>query len=347
MQQMPAQQPPAVVRTIEISRASMCGSVPGKQGPTIEIEYEVSPSKKLVRHAAGRTMRRSDVHDGTGWHDWAQQDFVTRQTRYVGGQSDKSKVAPIGTAAFNRISATRNCLECHSVSGTRVIPEGAGAEINQAVLTKLGPVEASLGARLVGHGPRSSATRLPSKTDVCATPYRPPVVVVPPDKPPQVVQGPQGPPGRDGRNGIDGRPGKDADMAALSLELRQWLEVNLVNMKGPAGKDGSDGRDGVDGGIGPIGPQGPPGKDASNTPITLHVHFLGNDGSIALEQTVEFLNGEGTLKIPPVKLNIYDDLNGDNVMSESETFRLVEPLGTPLKVEVTGGINARTKAGGK
>lgn len=75
------------------------------------------------------------------------------------------------------------------------------------------------------------------------------------------------------------------------------------------------------------GPAGPAGKD-------------GKPGQVNIDE----LAAAVILRLPPVKLHIYDDVNGDGVMSEGETFRLSAPLGEPLKLEVTGGIKATPKA---
>lgn len=107
----------------------------------------------------------------------------------------------------------------------------------------------------------------------------------------------------------------DADKLAEKLIERLAADPRF---KGPKGERGEPG---------PAGPAGAPGKD-------------GKPGQVNLDE----LAAAVILRLPPVKLNIYDDVNGDGVMSEGETFKLSAPLGEPLKLEVTGGIKANPKA---
>ena len=113
---------------------------------------------------------------------------------------------------------------------------------------------------------------------------------------------------------------------------------------GPQGPQGERGLPGIPGRDGLDGLPGPPGRDATvdvNEVLRrlppLRVHFMGRDGQ---SRSVDVRLGE-ELEIPPAMLSLYDDMNGDGKISEEETFRLVEPLGQPLKIEVTGGINVK------
>ena len=118
------------------------------------------------------------------------------------------------------------------------------------------------------------------------------------------MQGAPGPEGKQGVAGQVGTPGRDG---------RDWQD----------GKNGLDGR-GVD-----------PKLLAG---AVVRVHFLGRNGKRV--RTVEVPLG-GDLDIPPIMLSLYDDANGDKIMSPDEIFQLVEPLGQPLKIEVKGGLKVR------
>ena len=58
------------------------------------------------------------------------------------------------------------------------------------------------------------------------------------------------------------------------------------------------------------------------------------------ETEVQQVKPGGKFIIPPVRLNIYDDVNDDGQYDESEVFRLAKPLGAPIELEVTGALNA-------
>lgn len=107
----------------------------------------------------------------------------------------------------------------------------------------------------------------------------------------------------------------DADKLAEKLIEKLAADPRF---KGPKGEPGERG---------PAGPAGAPGKDGKAAAVN-----------------IDELAAAVILRLPPVKLNIYDDVNGDGVMSDSETFRLSAPLGEALKLEVTGGIKANSKA---
>lgn len=167
----------------------------------------------------------------------------------------------------------------------------------------------------------------------------------PTQPPPVATSGRDGKDGRDGERGPQGAPGRDAEPVDYD-RIEAMIVAALARM--PA--------HGTKGDRGPVGPAGPIAEidyeklaaalapkvqlDADKLP-PIRVNFMDESG---IARTVEVRLG-GSLEIPPVRLNIYDDIDGNKSMSDSETFKLTAPLGAPLKIEVTGGINARSKAG--
>lgn len=345
-----------VIALAQPKTVTLCATTKTTLGPDIDVEYSQDEMGRTVRRANGAEMDRVDVLTPNGWADWKWYDPKKDRTWFVNGTGQqKNQPAPVGVSRWHgkgpTIPASADCKKCHTIrTGSIVAGIGAGVGI--------GPVGAGVSLGAGANVARVGPTRLPAKADVCATlPRRPPVA-----QPPVVVKPVQGPPGKDGvpgRDGADGKPGRDgtdADMQQITLTITQWLDAHKGELRGKDGRDGVDGAPGTNGRDGIDGKQGPAGKDgATGSPGVgggevdidvlieklppIIVNFMDRDG-VARSVVVRL---GGKLDIPPVRLNFYDDLDGSKTISENETFRLVEPLGEPLKVEVTGGINAAGK----
>lgn len=288
------------------------------QGPDIDLVYWPTPDRRLARSAVGKKLVRIDVLDKGNWHDW---QFVNNETgatkaiasggREVLGPLGESVWASSGAPDGPEIPANADCAACHKFSEVK-----SGADLSTFFASRRDApkVEFALWERLVpAHGDRGK------KYEVI------------------VKEGPRGPAGP---QGLKGDPGGGADNELIIRTLNEsmtkkviaWLEDHKDQFKGPRGEPGEPGG---------------PGEVDYEVLVTevikklppLTVNFMARDG---VARSVSVPVG-GTLDIPPVRLNLYDDLDGNKVMSDSETFRLVEPLGQPIRIEVTGGINAAGK----
>lgn len=151
----------------------------------------------------------------------------------------------------------------------------------------------------------------PRPQSPAATPYQPPVVSVPKPQQPAACK-------------------CAAEIADLKKRVSELEHLADIVRSLPPATNGKDGKP---------GPQGP----AGDTPVIKPIKVIYEGGGAVPDRIVSVSVDGGELRIPPSRLNIRDDINGDGIMSDGETFRLAVPLGKPLDIQVLGGI----KAGGK
>ena len=205
------------------------------------------PNGWNVRSAYGVTMRRHDVHDGTGWRDWCWMDLKTRTAWYLKDRTGTSVMAPVGRSLWvgkgPTIPASTSCASCHKIDAA----VGSDPIFQDADLLRL----AGVSVASVGH----DWFRYP-KPPQSPTPQRPQAPVGSQDLSKLIERfyaleariaglrdGAPGPPGEIGPAGSTGTPGAQGP----------------VGPSGAAGPPGPSGKDGSAAAKGDPGPAGPPG----------------------------------------------------------------------------------------
>lgn len=136
--------------------------------------------------------------------------------------------------------------------------------------------------------------------------------------------GPAGVPGKDGGPGPAGPPGKvtEEQLQVIAGIIWERMQSDPEMFRGPAGPPGQPGNNGKDGAVGDI---------------SMSLELLDGNGQAVEKQTIK---PGGTFKIPPSRLTVYDDANGNGSYEEAEVFRIARPLGEAIELEVTGALTA-------
>ena len=202
-------------------------------GPPIRMRIENLDNGWRLRSSYGEVMRRHDIHDGTGWRDFAWEDLPEKTLWELYDSKGKVVLADRGKSQWSNngpaVPAERGCTECHKSIGNALPSDPLFRDAALLSLVAL-------------HWPKGDK------------PKPAPVPVPMPER---------GPPGIPGAPGAPGAPGKDADvkplldkiaalearLAALEgkpsgLTLQDVQLLMLANMDKLKGKDGVNGEDG-------------------------------------------------------------------------------------------------------